>query len=410
MLQQYDPSRTRTAAKFTILVPPGIDKLYINSGEAPVISSVVQTLRPYAASAVVLSDTHGDGTPAIAALPTLRDLFPGAARPPAAAVGAVGSGLGGAVGGESGSGSGAQGTGLSTGLNVQANGSSLSATLPLGDDRHSTVMRRLLQALQDGGDGVVPLLTASTVRAIRRYGLYSMPGSAAYMSSPGRPAPDVAARMHKQWTSIGGWYADSTRLPVLKLEATLAQPGGDQLSGGMDAGSASTGSPAPAQPPPTPATSSLSAGQPIPQPRPHPQMLHTQGPARVSFDESAASQSPASAQIAALTAAAAAAAAASASTPAMMASHGRYHVAVLGGSFSPITDGHLQIAAEVVAARAADEVWIVPCGPRPDKPSLNVDALHRYAMTSLAVEAAFPADFPVRVMPLETWEPVALPS
>ena len=33
-------------------------------------------------------------------------------------------------------------------------------------------------------------------------------------------------------------------------------------------------------------------------------------------------------------------------------------VAILGGSFNPITDGHLKMAAEVIHARAADEVWI----------------------------------------------------
>ena len=32
-------------------------------------------------------------------------------------------------------------------------------------------------------------------------------------------------------------------------------------------------------------------------------------------------------------------------------------VAILGGSFNPITDGHLKMAAEVIHARAADEVW-----------------------------------------------------
>eukprot|EP00966_Prymnesium_polylepis_P024222 557917-Prymnesium_polylepis.2 len=34
-------------------------------------------------------------------------------------------------------------------------------------------------------------------------------------------------------------------------------------------------------------------------------------------------------------------------------------VAVLGGSFDPITDGHLKCACEIVHARMADEVWIV---------------------------------------------------
>jgi hypothetical protein len=319
--------------------------------------------------------------------------------------------LPGSTGGTSGAASGVSAAGAATGapaaltatLSVEASGVPLSATLPLGDDKHSTTMRRLLQAPQDGGDGVVPLLTPSTARAIRRYGLYGMPDAGARVASPGRRTPEVAARKRKEWNAIGGWYADSTRLPVLKLEATLGQLG--SASGG------SAGATDALAPPHFVAAPPHFVAAP-PPPHAVPAQLptvHTHGIPRVSFDESAAAQSPASAQlVASMTAAAAAAAGAAAGTPG--AHHGRYHVAILGGSFSPITDGHLQIAAEVVASRAADEVWIVPCGPRPDKPALNVDVCHRYAMAVLAVEAAFPADFPVRVMPLETWEGVALPS
>ena len=39
-------------------------------------------------------------------------------------------------------------------------------------------------------------------------------------------------------------------------------------------------------------------------------------------------------------------------------------VALLGGTFDPITDGHLKMAAEVIHSGLADIVWIVPCGPR----------------------------------------------
>ena len=105
------------------------------------------------------------------------------------------------------------------------------------------------------------------------------------------------------------------------------------------------------------------------------------------------------------------------------------HVAIFGGSFNPITRGHLDIARGVAACGAVHEVWVVPCGPRPDKPSVaEVDPLHRHAMTLLAVEEAFAlegasgggaggggagggsgassaAPVPVRVMPLELDEP-----
>lgn len=110
------------------------------------------------------------------------------------------------------------------------------------------------------------------------------------------------------------------------------------------------------------------------------------------------------------------------------------HIAILGGSFSPITSGHAAVACMVAEAagyaptslapasasprvafssgasaapsslsRSAsglprpppvDEVWVVPCGARPDKPSLNVSAWHRYAMAVLAIEDAMPLPLP----------------
>jgi nicotinic acid mononucleotide adenylyltransferase len=129
-----------------------------------------------------------------------------------------------------------------------------------------------------------------------------------------------------------------------------------------------------------------------------------------------------------------------------------YRVAIVGGSFSPPTVAHTQVAAAVAVAvaaaaaaaagagaveadpAAADEVWIVPCGPRPDKPSLDVPATHRHVMAVLALEDADPLPAPstyedngdgevragglppprrrapIRVAPLELWAPCALPS
>ena len=75
----------------------------------------------------------------------------------------------------------------------------------------------------------------------------------------------------------------------------------------------------------------------------------------------------------------------------------RKRIAVLGGSFDPITDGHLKCACEIIHSRCADEVWLVPCGPRPDKPSLKTPVLHRLIMCHLAVNTTFGARFPVYV-------------
>jgi nicotinate (nicotinamide) nucleotide adenylyltransferase len=85
-------------------------------------------------------------------------------------------------------------------------------------------------------------------------------------------------------------------------------------------------------------------------------------------------------------------------------------VAILGGSFNPITDGHLKMAAEVIHAKVADEVWITPCGSRPDKPSLKTSALDRFLMCHLAVNTTFSSSFPVKVSGVELGRPSAAPT
>ena len=62
----------------------------------------------------------------------------------------------------------------------------------------------------------------------------------------------------------------------------------------------------------------------------------------------------------------------------------KMRVAILGGSFNPITNAHLNVACEIVHSKLADEVWIVPCGPRSDKPSLITSTLDRLIMCHLA--------------------------
>jgi NAD kinase len=58
-------------------------------------------------------------------------------------------------------------------------------------------------------------------------------------------------------------------------------------------------------------------------------------------------------------------------------------IAVFGGSFNPPGLHHRNLAAELT--RHFDEVIIVPCGPRPDKPTTNdVDPIHRAIMNDIA--------------------------
>src|SRR5687767_11797997 len=58
-------------------------------------------------------------------------------------------------------------------------------------------------------------------------------------------------------------------------------------------------------------------------------------------------------------------------------------VAVFGGSFSPPGLHHRAIVQEL--ARQFDQVVVVPCGPRPDKPQTSdVDPVYRAALSDVA--------------------------
>ena len=60
-------------------------------------------------------------------------------------------------------------------------------------------------------------------------------------------------------------------------------------------------------------------------------------------------------------------------------------IALLGGSFSPPGLHHRRIVEGLAASHQFDEILVIPCGGRPDKPSLNdVASIHRAAMADLA--------------------------
>lgn len=60
-------------------------------------------------------------------------------------------------------------------------------------------------------------------------------------------------------------------------------------------------------------------------------------------------------------------------------------VALFGGSFNPIHNGHLQIADELLAKKVADQVWIIPCGNHAFNKKLE-SGEDRMKMISLAIE------------------------
>uniref|UniRef100_A0A7S2MJA2 Cytidyltransferase-like domain-containing protein n=1 Tax=Zooxanthella nutricula TaxID=1333877 RepID=A0A7S2MJA2_9DINO len=86
----------------------------------------------------------------------------------------------------------------------------------------------------------------------------------------------------------------------------------------------------------------------------------------------------------------------------------RRRVAIYGGAFDPVTNSHLTCASEIVHSGQADEVWLVPCGKRPDKPKLKTPPMDRYVMCQIAVNTMFSPEFPIKASDIECFEPEAL--
>jgi len=57
----------------------------------------------------------------------------------------------------------------------------------------------------------------------------------------------------------------------------------------------------------------------------------------------------------------------------------------MGGSFNPVTEGHVQLAQEALANSYLEEVWLVPCYKHLQKDGMT-DASHRVEMCELAVK------------------------
>lgn len=56
-----------------------------------------------------------------------------------------------------------------------------------------------------------------------------------------------------------------------------------------------------------------------------------------------------------------------------------------------------------------DEVWVVPCGTRPDKPE-DSDPSHRLEMTHLAFKDFFPKSYPIKIDPIEVVHGESIPT
>ena len=71
---------------------------------------------------------------------------------------------------------------------------------------------------------------------------------------------------------------------------------------------------------------------------------------------------------------------------ARLAAASKIRVAVYGGAFDPPTVDHMRCCAQILRSRQVDEVWLTPCGPRPDKPGIKTSTTHRWAMCEIAVD------------------------
>ena len=61
-------------------------------------------------------------------------------------------------------------------------------------------------------------------------------------------------------------------------------------------------------------------------------------------------------------------------------------IGILGGSFDPIHNGHLNMALKSYEQYDLDEVWLIPNGNAPHKDTDKMaDASHRMAMNSIII-------------------------
>jgi len=60
---------------------------------------------------------------------------------------------------------------------------------------------------------------------------------------------------------------------------------------------------------------------------------------------------------------------------------------ILGGTFDPVHNGHLDVATAGRMALALDRVWFLPCGMPPHRDTPSASAEHRLAMVKEAVNA-----------------------
>ena len=74
-----------------------------------------------------------------------------------------------------------------------------------------------------------------------------------------------------------------------------------------------------------------------------------------------------------------------------------------------MTNADASSADQPASNLRVDEVWIVPCGLRPDKPHISKPEI-RLEMTKLAVKDFFPENTPLRIDSVEVENGPSIPT
>ena len=59
-------------------------------------------------------------------------------------------------------------------------------------------------------------------------------------------------------------------------------------------------------------------------------------------------------------------------------------IGIYGGSFNPITYGHLDVILNIVSKKLVDEIWVMPCAKNINKKL--AEGIHRIKMLELAID------------------------
>ena len=84
-------------------------------------------------------------------------------------------------------------------------------------------------------------------------------------------------------------------------------------------------------------------------------------------------------------------------------------IGIYGGSFNPVLISHMMVAKEVCESGLVDQIWIVPCGIRPDK-YFAVESEIRLKLLEMSLEEWMPKYLDIRISDIELKENKQIPT